>query len=166
MQKLIDRIMEVVLRISAGVLLLVALLTFVSVLMRYLFSMPIPDHYDLSRLTMSVLVSWGIAYCFARDAHIEVDLLTERMPRGMRRAAWTLATVIGFLFLAASAVLVWSQGLELKSQGEATFDLGLPVWPWILVSALGLGCGALILGLRLVSGRGRLEWWQESPHDS
>lgn len=149
--RLIDRIMEAVLSISAAILLLIAVLTFVSVLMRYLFVMPIPDHYDISRLSMAVLIGWGMAYCFARDTHIDVDLLTARLPDRWQRGIWGLTSLLSLGFLAAVAVLLWRHGLGLKAAGEGTFDLGLPVWPWILATAAGFGAGALTLLLRLIA---------------
>ncbi len=149
--RLIDRIMEAVLSISAAILLLVAALTFVSVLMRYLFVMPIPDHYDISRLAMAVLVGWGIAYCFARDIHIDVDLVTAQLPARWQRGLWFAASLLCLAFLSAAAVLLWRHALGLKAAGEGTFDLGLPVWPWVLATAAGIGAGALTLLLRLVA---------------
>ncbi|MDK3018639.1 TRAP transporter small permease [Pseudodonghicola flavimaris] len=166
--RLIDRIMEVVLSVSAAILLLIAVLTFVSVLMRYLFVMPIPDHYDISRLTMAVLIGWGTAYCFARDSHIDVDLLTALLPVRGQRGLWGVTSLLSLGFLAAVAVLLWRHGLALRASGEGTFDLGLPVWPWILATSAGFGAGALTLLLRLVAaccspGAGR---HREAAHGS
>jgi TRAP-type C4-dicarboxylate transport system permease small subunit len=45
------------------------------VLLRYFFSMQIPDSYDFGRLLLGILIFWGIAATSYRGTHITVDLL-------------------------------------------------------------------------------------------
>src|ERR671936_1068824 len=48
---------------------------FISVLLRYFFSVQIPDAYDFGRLLLGILIFWGIAATSYRGTHITVDLV-------------------------------------------------------------------------------------------
>lgn len=150
-QRLIDRTMDAVLWISAVVLVAITGLTFVSVISRYLLASPIPDHYDFSRLTLGVLMAWGIAYCFARDQHIDVDLVVVRLPANWQKVLLALSILLALCFTATVAAMLWSHGLDLRRRYESTFDLRLPVWPWTLLSAAGFAAAAVTLLLRLAA---------------
>jgi TRAP-type C4-dicarboxylate transport system permease small subunit len=90
---------------AAVVLAGTTVLTFVSVVSRYLFARPIPDQYDVSRLLLGVLIAWGIATCTVRREHIDVDILWSAMRPFGRRILDVLAMSASLLFLALAA---WS----------------------------------------------------------
>jgi len=48
---------------------------FISVLLRYFFSLSIPDGLRLRRLLLGILIFWGIAATSYRGTHITVDLV-------------------------------------------------------------------------------------------
>ena len=57
----LDRIVNAIEVTAACFLAAVAALTFVSVILRYLFTWAIPDTYDISRLLLAILIFWGMA---------------------------------------------------------------------------------------------------------
>jgi TRAP-type C4-dicarboxylate transport system permease small subunit len=125
-------------RVAAILLGLVTVLIFVSVVGRYLFARPIPDAFDLSRLTLAVAVMWGFASIGFRGSHIKVDLLAQAMPHHVRK--WFDA-VAWFVLLVFTVGLFWKIGGRLLSQwprGELTMDLRLPHWPFLVAILLGL----------------------------
>ncbi len=143
----IDRLVRFVERWAAGFLLFITALTFVSVLLRYIFSAPIPDGYDVSRLMLGVAVFWGIAAAGYRDAHIQVDLVWSVAGRRGRWAIDLLAAGVSLAFLAAFAWMLVDKVLATIASGEQTFDLRLPIWPFYALASLGiLLATALILG--------------------
>jgi TRAP-type C4-dicarboxylate transport system permease small subunit len=93
---------------------------------------------------------WGIAVASYRARHIEVDLLWRALPPRGRRA---LDLTASGLTLASIAVFAWMLGVKVIGtwrSGERTFDLGLPIWPFHLLAALGMGFAVLLLLLRFV----------------
>ena len=70
-----DRFIDGIELIAAFFVGLVAADTFISVLLRYFFSVSIPDSYDFGRLLLGILIFWGIAATSYRGTHITVDLL-------------------------------------------------------------------------------------------
>ncbi len=70
-----DRFIDGIELIAAFFVGVVALDIFVSVMLRYFFSVQIPDSYDFGRLLLGILIFWGIAATSYRGNHITVDLL-------------------------------------------------------------------------------------------
>src|SRR5438477_2388037 len=70
-----DRFIDAIELIAAIFVGIVAADTFISVLLRYFFSISIPDSYDFGRLLLGILIFWGIAATSYRGTHITVDLL-------------------------------------------------------------------------------------------
>src|ERR1051325_5443400 len=70
-----DRFIDGIELIAAFFVGIVAADIFISVLLRYFFSIQIPDAYDFGRLLLGILIFWGIAATSYRGAHITVDLV-------------------------------------------------------------------------------------------
>src|SRR5216684_6378250 len=73
--RLMDRVIDGIELVAAVFVGIVAADIFVSVLLRYFFSVSIPDGYDFGRLLLGVLIFWGIAATSYRGTHITVDLV-------------------------------------------------------------------------------------------
>src|SRR3954453_20733209 len=81
-----DRFIDTIELIAAVFVGIVAADIFVSVLLRYLFAVSIPDGYDFGRMLLGILIFWGIAATSYRGTHITVDLVWSALgPRGRRR---------------------------------------------------------------------------------
>ena len=90
MDRFIDSI-ELIAAFFAGI---VALDIFTSVLLRYFFSVQIPDSYDFGRLLLGILIFWGIAATSYRGNHITVDLVYANVGKRMQRFIDVFATLV------------------------------------------------------------------------
>src|SRR5438552_4341646 len=70
-----DRFIDGIELVAAAFVGIVAADIFISVLLRYFFSVSIPDSYDFGRLLLGILIFWGIAATSYRGTHITVDLV-------------------------------------------------------------------------------------------
>jgi len=148
-QRPADSIITVVERIAAIMLGLVTLVIFVSAIGRYVFSRPIPDSFDLSRLTLAVAIIWGFASVGFRGNHIKVDLLAEALPARFQRWMNAFAWAVLFVFTLA---LFWKISGRVMSQfsgGELTMDLRIPHWPFLSAIAIGLFMALVTTLIRL-----------------
>src|ERR1700731_2669709 len=73
---------------------IVALDIFVSVMLRYFFSVQIPDSYDFGRLLLGILIFWGIAATSYRGNHITVDLVYANVGPNLQRVVDVFATLV------------------------------------------------------------------------
>lgn len=144
-ERLIDRVVTIVEYGAAAFIALVTALTFVSVIMRYLFSAPIPDTHDFTRLMVCIAIFWGIACACWRGEHIQVDLLWAALPRRAQFAIDVTATLVLFVTIAVLAWMVFDRVGEIVFSGMTTVDFLLPLWPFFAVASLGLGLAVVVI---------------------
>ena len=147
--RLTGRVVTAIERIAAVMLGLVTVLVFVSALGRYLFSSPIPDAFDLSRLTLAIAIMWGFASLGFRGSHIKVDILAQMVGDKARLVLDLLAWLALLIFTLG---LVWKLGGRVLSQmpgGETTMDLRLPHWPFLALVVAGLVMAVVTTLIRL-----------------
>ncbi|MBI3707362.1 MAG: TRAP transporter small permease [Proteobacteria bacterium] len=135
---------------AAGILAVVTANTFVSVILRYLFSWSIPDSYDFGRLLLGILIFWGIAVTSYRGEHITVDLVWGVAGPKLQRAMDVFANLVT---LGAMAVLAWMMGdkvLSTRADHVLTFDLNLPTWIFYLVAWMPIAASIALLVARTI----------------
>ncbi len=147
-QSRLIRIVDVVAAILLG---MVTILTFVSVICRYVINWPIPDNFDIGRLLLGISVFWGIASATLRSEHIQVDILYETLAKKGRRILNVFATVASFVFMFGIVWMVAGQVLKIRNSGETTTDLLIPIWPFYAIAWIGAVLTIFILGYMLRS---------------
>src|SRR5258708_32013626 len=133
MDGFIDAI-EMVAAIFVG---LVAADIFVSVLLRYFFSVSIPDGYDIGRLLLGILIFWGIAATSYRGTHITVDLVWGNVGPKQQRAIDVFATLVLLFVVTVQTMTLFDKVRSTMEDNVQTFDLGLPNWPFFAVAWAG-----------------------------
>jgi TRAP-type C4-dicarboxylate transport system permease small subunit len=159
----VDRFIDAIEVTAAGFLAIVTLLTFVSVILRYLFSWAIPDSYDFTRLLLGILIFWGMAVASYRGDHISVDLLWSAAPPAAQRAMDVFAALVTLVGMTAFTFMFAEKVLNTRADHVGTFDLRQPVWIYFFIAWIGLASAVLLLVLRTV----RLVFWPEKlarPH--
>jgi TRAP-type C4-dicarboxylate transport system permease small subunit len=149
-ERLIKVAVDVTERAAGLFLAAIVALTFISIMLRALFSTTIPDWFDLSRLFLGIAIFWGIATTSYRDEHIQVDFLWGWAgPRGK----WLIDLFSTAVLLAFLAALSWMLVFKVNSgfrSGESTFDVRIPIWPFHMVAALGIFLATVLVMIRLV----------------
>src|SRR5258708_30030955 len=90
MDRFIDGI-ELLAAIFVGI---VAADIFISVLLRKLFIVSIPESYDVGRFLLGILIFWGIAATSYRGTHITVDLIWGNVGPKYQRLIDVFATLV------------------------------------------------------------------------
>lgn len=100
--------------------------TFGDVLMRYLFRSPIHGAFEITEVSMGLIVFFALPWTIRRGGNIRVTILFDRFPERARRVA-TVATEL--LCAATSAFIawrVWLFGERILRYGEVTMELRIP----------------------------------------
>lgn len=135
----------------AGIFLaIVATITFVSVLFRYVFHTVLPDGFDVGRQMLGIAVFWGIAGAAYRGDHIQVDILWGVLGERSRKLLDVFSSVLTLGALSALAWMMYSQVESVRSSSQTTFDLQIPIWPFQAVGWAGLALAAVLVLVRLV----------------
>lgn len=145
----VDRLLGHVERAAALLagLLILAMMALVcaEVLGRGLFNHPVRGSIDIIEQVMVALVTLGIAYCQSHFGNVRMTLVSDRLTG---RAKWL--SELFALAIALFVVVILAKGSWLNFQrawgnGGDTPEIGIPLWPGILLVTAALG----LLGLRL-----------------
>lgn len=124
-------------RIGVGFLAVMMFMTGIDVVMRYIFNRPISGAYELTELMMVILVFFGLAYTQIKKEHVAVDLVFNRFAPKMK----TISSCVSyFLCLSLFVVMTWQSIKQVQSKwnsGLVTGTLGIPLWPFYLITAVG-----------------------------
>ena len=135
---MIDRLEE---WLMAVLLAFMTVLTFVQVVMRYVFNAGWVWSLEATTYSFAALVLIGMSYGVRTKTHIATDLLTRRLPVSIQRYVALLAIaaclVYAILMLYGSAVLVD----RMMTLGNDARDI--PVPKWVLTVSLPLGFALL-----------------------
>src|SRR5689334_19050324 len=121
---------------------------FISVMLRYFFSVQIPDAYDFGRLLLGILIFWGIAATSYRGTHITVDLLYANVGPRFQRFIDVFATLVLLFVVTVQTYTLYDKVWTTRADHVLTFDLRLPVWPFFLVAWLGDISAVLLIAIR------------------
>ena len=157
-----DRFIDGIELLAAFFVGIVAADIFISVMLRYFFSVQIPDSYDFGRLLLGILIFWGIAATSYRGAHITVDLVYANVRPRLQRFIDVFATLVLLFVVSVQTWTLFDKVVSTRADNVLTFDLRLPTWPFFLVAWLGDVSAVLLIAVRTY----RLIFHPEDIHDA
>src|ERR1700752_4846401 len=157
MDGFIDAI-EMVAAVFVGI---VAADIFISVLLRYFFSVSIPDGYDFGRLLLGILIFWGIAATSYRGTHITVDLVWSNVGPRWQRVIDVFATLVLLFVVTVQTYTLFDKVRVTYRDNVLTLDTHMPTWPFFAVAWAGDISAVLLIAIRTY----RLIFHPEEIHD-
>jgi TRAP-type C4-dicarboxylate transport system permease small subunit len=147
-RNVMDRFIDGIELIAAFFVGIVAADIFISVLLRYFFSVQIPDAYDFGRLLLGILIFWGIAATSYRGTHITVDLVWANVNTRWQRYIDVFATLVLLFVVTVQTYTLFDKVRGTYADNVLTFDLRLPTWPFFLVAWIGDVSAVLLIAVR------------------
>jgi C4-dicarboxylate transporter DctQ subunit len=150
---ILDRVEE---GLIAAILGAMTVLTFVQVVLRYLFNIGILWALEADFYLFAWLVLIGISYCVRVRAHIGVDALVKLLPPRVHRAVGLLVVALALLhagLMVYGSVLYVDRMMIIDIEAE-----DIPLKRWILSLCLPIGFALLFvrlvqMGWRIATGR-------------
>ena len=143
-----DRFIDGIELLAAAFVGLVAADIFISVLLRYFFSVSIPDSYDFGRMLLGILIFWGIAATSYRGTHITVDLVWTAVGPGAKRAIDVFATLVLLFVVTVQTIMLFDKVATTRADNVLTYDLHLPTWPFFAIAWAGDVSAVLLIAIR------------------
>jgi TRAP-type C4-dicarboxylate transport system permease small subunit len=143
-----DRFINSIELIAAFFVGIVAADIFISVLLRYFFSVQIPDAYDFGRMLLGILIFWGIAATSYRGTHITVDLVWANVNTRWQRFIDVFATLVLLFVVSVQTYTLLDKVTGTYNDHVLTFDLRLPTWPFFAVAWAGDVSAVLLIAIR------------------
>lgn len=118
------------------------------VVLRFVFSITIPGTITyVANYYMVIATFVPLAYAEKLNAHISVEVVTERLPQAMQRhlANWLVllsAVILGFM-----TVKTWTEALGKYEMNAALVEGGTTIitWPGYFMLPLGMGLMVVVL---------------------
>jgi TRAP-type transport system small permease protein len=140
-----ERRADAVLGIAASALLFAMMcLTFVDVVARYLFNSPIRGGFELTELTLLVLIFAGLPLVSHGDEHVTMDFIDRMLPP---RAVSLLVRLVHALVAAMFFFLTWQMLIKagrIAAYADTTDVLRIAVGPFVYFMAAMIGLTALV----------------------
>src|SRR4029450_8196545 len=143
-----DRFINAIELVAAAFVGLVAADVFISVLLRYFFSIDIPDSYNFGQLLLGILIFWGIAATSYRGTHITVDLVWANVGPKWQRAIDVFATLVLLFVVTVQTWTLLDKTTSTREANISTFDLRLPTWPFFAVAWIGDAAAVMLIAVR------------------
>jgi TRAP-type C4-dicarboxylate transport system permease small subunit len=159
---LMDRFIDSIELVAAAFVGIVALNTFVAIVMRKFFAVTIPDYYDFGRLLLGILIFWGIAATSYRGSHITVDLVWANVSPKYQRLIDVFATLVLLFVVTVQTITLFDKVHTTYQDHVLTYDLRLPNWPFFAVAWAGDVSAVALIAIRTW----RLIFHPEEIHDA
>lgn len=132
------------LKIAMLFTVLMMFVTVADVLGRY-FVQPIPGVFELTRFSLAVIVFTSLGWSQLHKVHIAIDLFVSRFP-----VLWqNRIDVFNYIVVSITFIISFWQMLtytiRLFNYSVVTTVLRVPIYPWVLISAVGVLLLALVL---------------------
>ena len=134
---------------AGAALLAMMVLVNANVLLRPL-GLPIWGAYELVGFLGSLTLSLALFRITVNRGHMKVEVLTSRLPQGLKRVLGLLNKALGAVVLGLAAWRSGCYGWEIWRSGEVSSTLSMPFHPFVFGVALALGISALAMLLDLV----------------
>lgn len=120
----------------------------INVITRRLYNAPIPGSVEISQALLVLTIMLGLAFAQSTGAHLRVTIITDRLPRRLRRQLFALAALIGFGFFAVLTLSTYYFALRSFNVNEYAWGAGfsLPLYP---VKA-AICAGSLLLSVQFL----------------
>lgn len=129
----------------AFLLATMTIITFVQVVLRYVFNTSMLWAIEASTYLFAWLVLIGISYGIKVGSHIGVDALVNLLPRRSKRVAGVIAGLLCIVYAAFLLVGSWRYFETVYQIGVTAEDI--PVQRWILITILPAGFALLLYRL-------------------
>ena len=143
-----DRFIDSIEWIAAIFVGVVAADVFITIFLRYFFSIQIPDSYDFGQLLLGILIFWGIAATSYRGTHITVDLLYANVSKLWQRVMDVFATLVLLFVVVVQTWTLFDKVITTRADNVQTFDLRIPVWPFFALAWIGDVAAVLLIAVR------------------
>lgn len=129
-------------KVTAIVLLIMLVLTFVNVVARYCFTASISYTEEITTMLFVLLCTLGSAIAAKRGAHLGLSIVTDMLPENLRRYAGFFTNILGAVL---SLILVYTGVLMVIHEYEiGQISIGLQ-WPqWIYGTSVPIGGVAMV----------------------
>ena len=131
--------------ISSAGLTLLMLLTVVDVLGRYLFNRPVTGTFELTEMSMVLIVFLALGLAQHYQEHISLDLAYIYFPSWLKRATDLTVDLVNLVVVGAITWQLYNYFVRMRDGNYTTAVLQLPIHPFVIVALAGVAAYLLAI---------------------
>jgi TRAP-type transport system small permease protein len=149
-----ERRADAVLGIAASAILFCMMtLTFVDVVLRYVFNRPLAGGFEVTELMLLVLIFAGLPLVTHAGEHVTMDLIDRWLGARARSALTRLMEAVSAALMFALTWFMWIKATRVAGYGDTTDVLRIAVGPFVyFMTAMILLSGLIHLYRALAKG--------------
>lgn len=144
------------LKISMILTLLMMFVTVADVGGRYFFNRPIPGVFELTRFGLGAIVCTALGYSQINKVHIAINILVSRFPLVYQNFIEIFNYLLAFIVFVIACWQMFIYTGRLYTAAQVTSVLGVPIYPFVLISAIGVVFFTLVLFWDLIKAINKL----------
>jgi TRAP-type transport system small permease protein len=129
---------------ASALLLLMMVLTFADVVARYLLNRPIRGAFEITELTLLVLIFAGLPLVSHADEHVTMDFIDRILPRRLRMVWIRVMHAVCAAIMFFLAWQVWIKATRIASYGDTTDVLLITIGPFVHFMAMMIALTGLV----------------------
>ncbi len=106
-------------------------LTFIDVVLRYIFNAPLRGAFEITEVLMVVLIYAGLPLVSRHDEHVTTDLLDRFVPPAARRVQHVIVHLICAAILLGITWIIWIKAGKIAAYGDTTAALQIKLAPFV-----------------------------------
>lgn len=137
---------------SVAQLVLVAMMLVITfdVVARWLFDFAITGSYDFIQSGLSMVIFLGLAYTHVHKDHISIDFLVDKLTEKGQQIANIFIELFIAIVMFLTATQLWSNSQRLYQSNTVTGDLGIPIFLFAILAAVGTLAFAIVAVMNVI----------------
>ena len=116
---------------ASAILFCMMTLTFVDVVLRYVFNRPLRGAFEVTELMLLVLIFAGLPLVTHADEHVTMDLIDRWLGPRLRDALTRLTQAISAALMFGLTWYMWIKAQRIAGYGDTTDVLRIAVGPFV-----------------------------------
>jgi len=116
---------------ASAILFCMMTLTFVDVVLRYVFNRPLRGAFEVTELMLLVLIFAGLPLVTHANEHVTMDLIDRWLGARARNALTRLMEAVSATLMFALAWFMWIKAQRIAAYGDTTDVLRIAVGPFV-----------------------------------
>jgi TRAP-type transport system small permease protein len=129
---------------ASALLMMMMVLTFADVVARYLINRPIRGGFEITELTLLVLIFAGLPLVSHADEHVTMDFIDRLLPPRLRVAWIRIMHGICAAIMLFLSWQVWIKATRIASYSDTTEVLSITIGPFVYFMAAMIALTGLV----------------------
>jgi len=138
---------------ASAILFCMMTLTFVDVVLRYVFNRPLRGAFEVTELMLLVLIFAGLPLVTHANEHVTMDLIDRWLSPRLREALTRMTEAISAALMFTLTWFMWIKAQRIAGYGDTTDVLRIAVGPFVYFMVAMILLSGLLHLYRAFAGR-------------